>query len=98
VNNPQNNQITGLFIPFTESELKKIYSFCDMFGYPINGFGVKEMLLEMVNDEMLEENQKEKRAGTISDVASIFIEHPEIIGNGISMVKQFVAGMKKAPR
>jgi len=93
-----NNQITGLFIPFTEEELKKLYQFCDMFGYEVSGFGIKKVLLEMVDEETREESRGEKRAGTISDIASVFIDHPEIIGNGISMVKRFVSGMKKTPR
>lgn len=90
----ENNQaISGIFIPFNDKELKRVYAGLEAGGYPCDGLGVKKLLLEVIDNEE-QDRGKEKTRGNIVD---LLLDNPQIINAGVSAVQKIIQGIKKAP-
>jgi hypothetical protein len=90
----ENNQaISGMFLPFTDKELKRIYAGLESWGYSTDGPGVKKLLLEVIDNEE-QDRGNEKTRGNIVD---LLLDNPQIINAGVAAVGRLIKGMKKAP-
>jgi len=90
----ENNQaISGIFIPFTDKELKKLYAALEDWGCPTDGQGVKKILMEVIDDD--ENDQRKQETGT--GIVDLLIQNPQIINAGISAFHKVIKAMKKAP-
>lgn len=80
-----NEQISGVFLSFSNEEVEHIWKKLELFGYEKNGEGLKEFIIDTF--ESMEKGPEPDRVGNVIGSLSDFIQqNPDGIINGIRAV------------
>lgn len=90
--NNQRIEIEGFFIPFTSSEAADIRRVLEENDYTPDGKGLKELVLDMLEDGNVEEGSTERFVRKSKEYLQA---HPETVRMGLSVMKGFAEALKR---